>query len=255
MARTPFGKLGGGLAPLNATTLGAVALAGAIERAKIDPTRNRARHLRRSAASRRRPESRAPGRSSKPVWPRPSPPTRSTKCARRDCLRSSTRCASINAGAQRRGGRRRHGVDVERAVSAARRALGLSLRRRRARRRDDLRRTVGSVFSDDDGDAGKQGRARAGDDARRARSLRAREPSPHAPRRTRPGNFADEIVPVQRRDQSQGQGRRRRAAAARPSARSGCGRRCAAAAYGITSPPPQFTLDYANVRAVRRPAT
>jgi acetyl-CoA C-acetyltransferase len=37
-ARTPFGKLGGGLAPLNATTLGAVALAGAIERAKIDPT-------------------------------------------------------------------------------------------------------------------------------------------------------------------------------------------------------------------------
>lgn len=37
-ARTPFGKLGGGLAPLNATTLGAVALAGAIERAKIDPS-------------------------------------------------------------------------------------------------------------------------------------------------------------------------------------------------------------------------
>jgi acetyl-CoA C-acetyltransferase len=37
-ARTPFGKLGGGLAPLNATTLGAVALVGAIERAKIDPT-------------------------------------------------------------------------------------------------------------------------------------------------------------------------------------------------------------------------
>jgi acetyl-CoA C-acetyltransferase len=37
-ARTPFGKLGGALAPLNATTLGAVALAGAIERAKIDPS-------------------------------------------------------------------------------------------------------------------------------------------------------------------------------------------------------------------------
>ncbi len=33
-ARTPFGKLGGGLAPLTATTLGAVALSGAIERAK-----------------------------------------------------------------------------------------------------------------------------------------------------------------------------------------------------------------------------
>jgi acetyl-CoA C-acetyltransferase len=38
MARTPFGKLGGGLAPLTATTLGAVALAAAIERAQIDPS-------------------------------------------------------------------------------------------------------------------------------------------------------------------------------------------------------------------------
>ncbi|HEY5348928.1 MAG TPA: acetyl-CoA C-acyltransferase, partial [Candidatus Lustribacter sp.] len=37
-ARTPFGKLGGGLAPLSATTLGAVALAAAIERAGIDPS-------------------------------------------------------------------------------------------------------------------------------------------------------------------------------------------------------------------------
>ncbi|MBV8489498.1 MAG: acetyl-CoA C-acyltransferase [Candidatus Eremiobacteraeota bacterium] len=37
-ARTPFGKLGGGLAPLNATTLGAVALSAAIERSKIDPS-------------------------------------------------------------------------------------------------------------------------------------------------------------------------------------------------------------------------
>ena len=37
-ARTPFGKLGGALAPLSATTLGAVALAGAIERAGIDPS-------------------------------------------------------------------------------------------------------------------------------------------------------------------------------------------------------------------------
>jgi acetyl-CoA C-acetyltransferase len=38
MARTPFGKLGGGLAPLSATTLGAVALNAAIERSKIDPS-------------------------------------------------------------------------------------------------------------------------------------------------------------------------------------------------------------------------
>jgi acetyl-CoA C-acetyltransferase len=38
IARTPFGKLGGSLAPLSATTLGAVALTAAIERAKIDPS-------------------------------------------------------------------------------------------------------------------------------------------------------------------------------------------------------------------------
>ena len=38
MARTPFGRLGGALAPLTATTLGAVALTGAIERSKIDPS-------------------------------------------------------------------------------------------------------------------------------------------------------------------------------------------------------------------------
>jgi acetyl-CoA C-acetyltransferase len=35
-ARTPFGKLGGALAPLTATTLGSVALAAAIERSGID---------------------------------------------------------------------------------------------------------------------------------------------------------------------------------------------------------------------------
>ncbi|MGA7355141.1 MAG: thiolase family protein [Candidatus Cybelea sp.] len=38
LARTPFGKLGGGLAPLSATTLGAVALTAAIERAGVDPS-------------------------------------------------------------------------------------------------------------------------------------------------------------------------------------------------------------------------
>jgi acetyl-CoA C-acetyltransferase len=38
IARTPFGRLGGGLASLDATTLGAVALTGAIARAGIDPT-------------------------------------------------------------------------------------------------------------------------------------------------------------------------------------------------------------------------
>jgi acetyl-CoA C-acetyltransferase len=38
MARTPFGKLGGALAPLSATTLGAVALTAAIERSKVDPS-------------------------------------------------------------------------------------------------------------------------------------------------------------------------------------------------------------------------
>lgn len=38
MARTPFGKLGGALASLSATSLGAAALVAAIERAGIDPS-------------------------------------------------------------------------------------------------------------------------------------------------------------------------------------------------------------------------
>jgi len=38
IARTPFGKLGGALAPLTSTTLGAVALTGAIARSGIDPS-------------------------------------------------------------------------------------------------------------------------------------------------------------------------------------------------------------------------
>ncbi len=37
-ARTPFGKLGGALAPLDATTLGSLALLGALRRAGIDPS-------------------------------------------------------------------------------------------------------------------------------------------------------------------------------------------------------------------------
>lgn len=37
-ARTPFGKLGGALSPLDATTLGSVALVGALQRAGIDPS-------------------------------------------------------------------------------------------------------------------------------------------------------------------------------------------------------------------------
>jgi acetyl-CoA C-acetyltransferase len=38
LARTPFGKLNGALAPLDATTLGAAALVGALQRAGIDPS-------------------------------------------------------------------------------------------------------------------------------------------------------------------------------------------------------------------------
>jgi acetyl-CoA C-acetyltransferase len=38
IARTPFGRLGGGLAPLSATTLGAVALTGALARIDFDPS-------------------------------------------------------------------------------------------------------------------------------------------------------------------------------------------------------------------------
>ena len=38
-ARTPFGKLGGALASFDATDLGGKAIAGALERANVDPER------------------------------------------------------------------------------------------------------------------------------------------------------------------------------------------------------------------------
>ena len=37
-ARTPFGKLGGALSPLEATTLGSAALVAALERSGVDPS-------------------------------------------------------------------------------------------------------------------------------------------------------------------------------------------------------------------------
>src|SRR6185436_11431708 len=36
-ARTPFGKMGGGLAPLDATELGGTAIAGSLDRAEVAP--------------------------------------------------------------------------------------------------------------------------------------------------------------------------------------------------------------------------
>jgi len=61
LARTPFGKLGGALASLDATTLGSVALIGALQRAGIDPTEIEHIIFWRGASGRRRAESGASG--------------------------------------------------------------------------------------------------------------------------------------------------------------------------------------------------
>ena len=136
----------------------------------------RARRLRRGAPGRRRSEPRAPGRLQVRTG------QDGHRRHRQQSLRfrpagGRQRDAIDQRRGQRRRRRRRHGVDVQRTVPAAQRSLGVSLRRRHARGRDDFRRSLGSVFSDDDVLAGQQGRDRAGPDARRARPVRAGQPS------------------------------------------------------------------------------
>ena len=117
MARTPFGKLGGALAPLSATTLGAVALTAAIERSKIDPSE--IEHVSfgevLQAGVGQNPARQVLFKSglAKTV----TADTVNKVCAS-GLLAVVNAMRSINAGRERRRRGRRHGVDVERAVSA-----------------------------------------------------------------------------------------------------------------------------------------
>ena len=120
---------------------------------------------------------------SKPAWRRRRPSRRSTACAPRGCSPSPYGGAADRDGEHDVGRRRRDGVDVERALPAARRAARLPLRQRHAGRRDGPRRADGLLSSTR---PWRRRRAKVaaelGDHARGARPLRVRVAPPRARR-------------------------------------------------------------------------
>ena len=129
-ARTPFGRLGGALASLAATSLGADAIRNAIARAGIDPADVEhvimGQVLQAGAGQ-------APARQA--AFKAGLAKTTTAETINKVCASGMLAVAHARALHRRRRqprrGRRRHGVDVERAVSAARRAQRLPLRPRR----------------------------------------------------------------------------------------------------------------------------
>ena len=120
-ARTPVGKLGGGLSSLKATELGGIAIQAALERADVGARAGPARRDGPGAAGRRRARSRRARRRSAPGSRRRSRPRRSTRSARRACAPpASSTPRSARATSTSRVGRR-HGVDVAGARTCSRR--------------------------------------------------------------------------------------------------------------------------------------
>jgi hypothetical protein len=174
VARTPFGRLGGALAPLGATTLGGEAIRNAVRRAGIDPAE--VEHVIMGLVI-QAGVGQAPARQAafKAGLAKTTTADTVNKVCASGMLAVAYAAKSINAGDARRRGRR-HGVDVERAVSAARRAHRLSLRRCDGARRDDPRRPVGLLLQRSDGGNERQSRRRTGRDPRTARRVRLQQP-------------------------------------------------------------------------------
>ncbi len=113
-ARTPFGRLGGALASLTATTLGGDAIRNAIARAGIDPAEVEhvimGQVLQAGAGQ-------APARQA--AFKAGLAKTTTAETVNKVCASGMIAVAHaarlINARETRRGRRRRHGVDVERA--------------------------------------------------------------------------------------------------------------------------------------------
>ena len=137
--RTPFGKLGGGLAGHQATELGSIVIRAALERIGLEADEPRVHDHGPGAPGRRRPGARAPGRDRRraaegDAGRHDQQGLRLLDPRRPDRRRDDPR-------RRRRGDRhRRDGVDVERAVPAQEGPLRLPARPRRAARLDDLRR-------------------------------------------------------------------------------------------------------------------
>ncbi len=180
-ARTPIGKMGGGLSTLDATELGAIAIEAALERAGVEP--EQVEHVVMGQVL-QAGQGQIPSRQAqiKAGIPKEvSSETINKVCA--SGLRATVMLdQAIRAGDVQVGVGRRHGVDVPRPLPAARRALRLSHGRRAGARRDGPRRPHQPLLRQADVRRGHGGRRRAGADARRPRPLGAALPRARAGR-------------------------------------------------------------------------
>ena len=235
-ARTPFGKMGGGLASLDATELGGTAIAAALERAEVAP--DQVEHVVFGQVL-QAGQGQIPSRQAQIKGGIPkevSSETVNKVCA--SGIRSAGMIdQAVRAGDLDVGRRRRHGVDVERALPAQAGPLRLPDGRRQGARRDGPRRPHEPVHRQAHGRGGERGRRGARDDPRRHGQVRAalaraggrRRPTRAAcPRRSCPSRSA------RRRATPPSRSTRRRGATAR-SRRS---RSCAAPSTRTARTPP-----------------
>ena len=162
-ARTPIGKLGGGLASLDATELGGAAIKAALERAEVAP--EQVQHVVMGQVL-QAGQGQIPSRQAqiKAGSPKRSPRRRSTRSRFGDPGFGAARCGDPRRR-PRSGSGRRDGIDVKRALPAQGGALRLSHGRRQGDRLDDQRRAHEPVLGQAHGPGGERGRQRARADA------------------------------------------------------------------------------------------
>ena len=242
-ARTPIGRLLGGLKSLSAADLGGVAIKGALEKAGVSRRPGRLPDHGPGHPGRRRPEPR-PQRGHR-RWPAA---LGAVDHGQQGLPVGAERDRPGRPPDQRRRGRhrggRRHGVDDQRPPPAAEVPRGLQVRRHHAGRLDGLRRALrpGDPAGDGRADRGLQ-RLPHQPDPRGAGRLRGRLPPEgrrgleerRLRRRGRPG-----LDPAAQGRPGRGQRRTRACAATRRSSRCRpCARRSARTAPSPPARPPR----------------
>ena len=166
-ARTPIGKLGGGLSSLEATELGGIAIKAALERAEVEPEQVEHVVMGTGAPGRPGPDPLAPGpdQGRHPEGGLLRDDQQGLRLGhprRRACIDAAIRAGDLEVGV---GG----GMESmsQRALPAAQGPLRLPHGRRQGARRDDPRRPAQPVHRQADVRGGHRGRRRARDDPRR----------------------------------------------------------------------------------------
>ncbi len=171
-ARTPIGKLGGGLSSLDATSLGATAIAAALERAEVAP--DEVQHVVMGQVL-QAGQGQIPSRQAQIKAGIPKEVTSET--INKVCASGIRAAGMIDAigprGRPRRRGRGRYGIDVECALPAQAGPVRLPDGRRQDARRDDRGRSEERLERASDVRRGDRGRRRAGADPPRPGPLGA----------------------------------------------------------------------------------